>query len=304
MDETYVKVGDQWKYLYRAVDKEGNTVDFLLTAKRDRAAAQRFLARAIEGNGLPQTVTIDQSGANTAGIESYNAGHDTAIAIRQCKYLNNIVEQDHRAVKRIIRPMLGFKSFRCARVIRGGIEIMHMIRKEQMRSSNGSSPVCPLRNNSIRWQRNSGKEASANAHAAYFFTDTVTRQNRLSCLQPDSDTQHLGEGHMTTGSVSPKPAKRPRKPRQEASETQLSNRDTARGPAKHVMNPCQITKNSRFPVFPRPVKAAFGCRNARSYGESRMKGFRHHVEAALQRRMSYDFRSRKRPCPSRKEARV
>jgi putative transposase len=93
------------------VDNEGNTVDFLLTARRDRAAAQRFLARAIEGNGLPQTVTIDQSGANTAGIESYNAEHDTAIAIRQCKYLNNIVEQDHRAVKRIIRPMLGFKSF-------------------------------------------------------------------------------------------------------------------------------------------------------------------------------------------------
>jgi putative transposase len=121
------------------VDKEGNTVDFLLTAKRDRAAAQRFLARAIEGNGLPQTVTIDQSGANTAGIESYNDEHDTAIAIRQCKYLNNIVEQDHRAVKRIIRPMLGFKSFRCARVILGGIEIMHMIRKEQMRSSKGSS---------------------------------------------------------------------------------------------------------------------------------------------------------------------
>ena len=139
MDETYVKVGGQWKYLYRAVDKEGNTVDFLLTAKRDRAAAQRFLARAIEGNRLPQTVTIDQSGANTAGIESYNAEHDTAIAIRQCKYLNNIVEQDHRAVKRIIRPMLGFKSFRCARVILGGIEIMHMIRKEQMRSSNGSN---------------------------------------------------------------------------------------------------------------------------------------------------------------------
>src|SRR5665213_2544277 len=73
MDETYVKVGGQWKFLYRSVDKEGDTVDFLLTAKRDQAAAQRFLARAIEGNGLPQTVTIDQSGANTAGIEGYNS---------------------------------------------------------------------------------------------------------------------------------------------------------------------------------------------------------------------------------------
>jgi putative transposase len=98
-----------------------------------------FSLGPLRGNGLPQTVTIDQSGANTAGIESYNAGHDTAIAIRQCKYLNNIVEQDHRAVKRIIRPMLGFKSFRCACVILGGIELMHMVRKEQMRSSNGSS---------------------------------------------------------------------------------------------------------------------------------------------------------------------
>jgi transposase-like protein len=91
--------GGEWKHLYRAVDKAGNTIDFLLTAKRDRAAAKRFPARAIEGNGLPQIVTIDKSGANTAGIESYNAEHDTTIAIRQCKYLNNIVEQDHRAVK-------------------------------------------------------------------------------------------------------------------------------------------------------------------------------------------------------------
>jgi putative transposase len=138
MDETYVKISGQWKYLYRAVDKAGQTVDFLLTAKRDRAAAQRFLARAIEGNGLPQTVTIDQSGANTAGIENSNVEHGTAIVIRQCKYLNNIVEQDHRAVKRIIRPMLGFKSFRCARIILGGVEIMHMIRKGQMRSNDGS----------------------------------------------------------------------------------------------------------------------------------------------------------------------
>ena len=134
MDETYIKVGGEWKYLYRAVDKAGNTIDFLLTAKRDRAAARRFLTRAIGNNALPTTITLDQSGANTAGIESYNVEHDTAITVRQCKYLNNIVEQDHRAVKRITRPMLGFKSFRCARIILGGIEIMHMICKGQMRS--------------------------------------------------------------------------------------------------------------------------------------------------------------------------
>jgi putative transposase len=139
MDETYIKIGGQWKYIYRAVDRAGNTVDFLLTAKRDRAAAKRFPARAIGNNALPTTITIDQSGANTAGIESYNVEHDTTIAIRQCKYLNNIVEQDHRSVKRIIRPMLRFKSFRCARVILGGIEIMHMICKGQMRSDAGST---------------------------------------------------------------------------------------------------------------------------------------------------------------------
>jgi putative transposase len=137
MGETYIKVGGDWKYLYRAVDKAGNTVDFLLTAKRDRAAAQRFLTRAIGNNALPTTITIDQSGAN-AGIVSYSVEHDTAITIRQWKYLNNIVEQDHRAVKRITRGMLGFKSFRYARVILGGIEIMHMICKGQLRSNDGS----------------------------------------------------------------------------------------------------------------------------------------------------------------------
>ncbi len=137
MDETSIKVGGHWKYLYRAVDKAGHTVDFVLTAKRDRAAAQRFLTRAIGNNGLPESIAIDKSGANTAGIEGYNVEHDATIAIRQCKYLNNIVEQDHRAVKRIVRPMLGFKSFHCARVILAGIEIMHMIRKGQMQSNGG-----------------------------------------------------------------------------------------------------------------------------------------------------------------------
>jgi putative transposase len=111
----------------------------LLTAKRDRAAAQRFLTRAFGNNALATTITIDQSDANTAGIESYNVEHDTAITIRQFKYLNNIVEQDHRTVKRITRPMLGFKSFRCARVILAGIEIMHMICKGQLRSNDVST---------------------------------------------------------------------------------------------------------------------------------------------------------------------
>ena len=112
MDETYVRVKGSWKYLYRAVDKAGATVDFLLTAKRDRKAALRFLRKAINGNGTPEKITIDKSGANTAAIESHNAETEAGIEIRQIKYLNNIVEQDHRAIKRLIRPMLGFKSFR------------------------------------------------------------------------------------------------------------------------------------------------------------------------------------------------
>jgi putative transposase len=134
-DETYVRVKGQWKYLYRAVDKEGQTVDFLLTAQRNRAAAKRFLCKAIGSHGLPEKITIDKSGANTAAIESYNAEHETAIEIRQSKYLNNLVEQDHRAVKRVVRPMLGFKSFGSARRTLAGIEVMHMSKKGQLVSS-------------------------------------------------------------------------------------------------------------------------------------------------------------------------
>ena len=132
MDETYIKVAGQWKYLYRAVDREGDTVDFLLTAKRDVAAARRFLERAISLHDVPEKITIDKSGANTAAIESIKANACVDILMRQCKYLNNMVEQDHRAVKRITRPMMGFKSFYSARIIIAGIETMHMIRKGQL----------------------------------------------------------------------------------------------------------------------------------------------------------------------------
>jgi len=132
MDETYVKIKGKWAYLYRAVDKDGQTIDFLLTPHRDRAAAEAFLRKAIRNQGLPEKITIDQSGSNTAAINHYNKIHKTAIAIRQCKYLNNIVEQDHRAVKRKVRPMLGFKSFWSARCTIAGIETMHAIRKGQL----------------------------------------------------------------------------------------------------------------------------------------------------------------------------
>ena len=132
MDETYIKIKGQWYYLYRAVDKTGQTIDFLLTKHRDERAAKRFLTKAIRRHGVPEKITIDGSAANKSAIESYNAAHGTTITIRQVKYLNNIVEQDHRAVKRVTRPMLGFKAFHTARRTLVGIELMHMIKKKQL----------------------------------------------------------------------------------------------------------------------------------------------------------------------------
>ncbi len=93
LDETYVKIKGEWKYLYRAVDKQGNTIDFLLTAKRNKKAALRFLNKAIGSNGKPSLINIDKSGANPAGIKQYNIDENKRIKIRQCKYLNNIVER-------------------------------------------------------------------------------------------------------------------------------------------------------------------------------------------------------------------
>ena len=135
MDETYVKIKGKSAYLYRAVDKDGHTIDFLLTPTRDRDAAEAFLRKAILTQGLPEKLTIDKSGSNTAAIQHYNKTHKTAIIMRQAKYLNNLVEQDHRAVKRVVRPMLGFKSFWAARCTIAGIEVMHAIRKRQLLTS-------------------------------------------------------------------------------------------------------------------------------------------------------------------------
>ena len=129
----------KWKYLYRAVDRAGDTVDFLLTAKRDKAAARRFLERAINLHSVPEKLTIDKSGANTAAIESVEADACVDTLMRQNKYLNNIIEQVHRAVKRATQPMRGFKSFWSARILIGGIETMHMIHKGQMDWHAGST---------------------------------------------------------------------------------------------------------------------------------------------------------------------
>ena len=139
LDETYVKVRGEWCYLYRAVDKNGQTLDFMLSEHRDEAAALRFLARAISANGLPRASAIDKSGANTAGLNGINGalaevGSDRGIRVYRSKYLNNIVEQDHRGVKRRTRPMMGFKSLGSARATLDGIETAHMIRKGQLGS--------------------------------------------------------------------------------------------------------------------------------------------------------------------------
>jgi putative transposase len=143
LDETYIKVKGQWRYLYRAVDKSGQTIDFLLTEERDEQAATRFLTKAIRRHGVPEKITIDGSEANAAAIRGYNAAHGTAIIIRQVKYLNNVVEQDHRAVKRVTRPMLGFKSFWTAQRTLAGIELMHMIKKGQLVGEEGVEGLTP-----------------------------------------------------------------------------------------------------------------------------------------------------------------
>ncbi|MFT6753708.1 MAG: putative transposase, partial [Candidatus Azotimanducaceae bacterium] len=140
MDETYLEVRGQWRYYYRAVDKAGDTIDFLLTAKRDTKAALRFFNKAVGRNGKPSLVNIDKSGANNAGIKQFNDVNNRRVNIRQCKYLNNIVEQvmrhsDHRRIKRITRLMLGFNSFRTAQSTLAGIELVAMLKKGQMKKN-------------------------------------------------------------------------------------------------------------------------------------------------------------------------
>ena len=155
MDETYISVKGQWKYLYRAVDKEGKTIDFLLRAKRDKVAAMRFFEQAIQDNGIPEKVTMDKSCANKTAIDQIIEDREIPILVRQVKYLNNIVEQDHRAVKRITKPVLGFKSFRSARNVLAGFELMHMIRKGQMMME--GSHEMSLQNNFMPWQDKCGR---------------------------------------------------------------------------------------------------------------------------------------------------
>ncbi len=136
VDETYIKVKGKWKYLYRVVDSAGNTIDFMLSAKRDKRAAKRFFCKALKitCNQLPRVINVDKNAAYPTSIEELKAESTLtqACELRQNKYLNNLVEQDHRFIKKLVNPGLGFKSFHTARRTIIGYEMMNTIRKGQL----------------------------------------------------------------------------------------------------------------------------------------------------------------------------
>lgn len=137
MDETCIKVKGEGVSLYRTVDKLGKTLDFMLSKPRNKSAATKFFARALEVNGLPRMIVTNRSGANTAGITAVNRmlksfGCRIPIEMVRIKYLNNMVEQYNRSIKKRIRPMLVFKSFASASATLEGIEVANMIRKYQI----------------------------------------------------------------------------------------------------------------------------------------------------------------------------
>ncbi|GMA66013.1 IS6 family transposase (plasmid) [Alicyclobacillus fastidiosus] len=143
VDETYIRVKGQWKYLYRAVDSNGQTIEFMLSANRDVLAAKRFFKKAISSphNQAPRVITVDKNPAYPPALQQLKCETviPQATVMRQTKYLNNIVEQDHRFIKKMTNPMLGFKSFQSAEDTLKGIEAMHMLRKGQVKLQH--SPV-------------------------------------------------------------------------------------------------------------------------------------------------------------------
>ncbi|MBC6976052.1 IS6 family transposase [Bacillus sp. Xin] len=136
VDEAYVKLKGQWMYLYRAVDSEGNTIDFYLSKSRDKQAAKRFFKKALAASHIckPRVITVDKNPAYPIAIQELKEEKrmPEGIQIRQVKYLNHIVEQDHRFIKKRVRSMLGFKSYETATSILSGVEAMDMLKKGQL----------------------------------------------------------------------------------------------------------------------------------------------------------------------------
>ncbi len=144
VDETYLQIKGAWKYLYRAVDSMGNTLDFRLSAKRDGKAAARFFRKVLKATHTqtPRVITVDKNAAYPVAVEALKADETLAAEteLRQSKYLNNIIQQDHRKIKRFTKPRMGFGSFNTARRTLSGIEAMSMIRKGQVKGiSKGDS---------------------------------------------------------------------------------------------------------------------------------------------------------------------
>ena len=149
MDETYIKVRGRWMYLYRAIDSVGDTVEFWFSEHRDLPAAKRFLRKALKRHGRPERIVIDGSHTNRKAIVSCDAENrlrersrrsSQPIRIRKSRYMNNRIEQDHRRIKRRIRPMLGFKALSAATATLAGIEMVHMMRKRQGRFAFNPAP--------------------------------------------------------------------------------------------------------------------------------------------------------------------
>jgi putative transposase len=149
IDETYIKVRGRWMYLYRAIDSNGDTVEFWFSERRNLTAAKRFLRKALKRHGRPERIVIDGSQTNREAILACDAAERLQdrsrrklkpIRIRRSAYLNNRLEQDHRAIKRRVRPMLGFKTMNSTRVIPGGIEMVHMMRKGQANYARNPQP--------------------------------------------------------------------------------------------------------------------------------------------------------------------
>jgi transposase-like protein len=134
-DETYVKVRGEWMYLYWAVDKNGKTVDFYLRRRRDVNAAKAFLQKAMKGQRIPSKITLDAYAASHRALADLKENDELPkrVLLQSSKYLNNLIEQDHRRIKQRLRPMLGLKSFRSAAVVIGGIELAEKIKKRQFK---------------------------------------------------------------------------------------------------------------------------------------------------------------------------